>query len=246
MLQDVKSYLGRCFAMKDLDEAAYILGIKIYRDRSRRLIGLCQSAYIKKILKRYHMENSKRGSIPMKEKLRLSKSQGASTPAELKCMQNVPYVLAVGAVYYKSAKQSISPLLHLQKLSILLPMMLLRKPFGMSATPTPKWELLVDVVVGLAFDSSRGPEEVKSFSGTFIGSELTAIGAEVIVPRVLDDPQALYLIIGLGPRDAHDVYGGYTYEIFLQDMFYNLWDVKTDFTSERWKITIPKVKGKWT
>ncbi|GJZ36977.1 zinc finger, CCHC-type containing protein [Tanacetum coccineum] len=28
MLQDVKSYLGRCFVMKDLGEAAYILGIK--------------------------------------------------------------------------------------------------------------------------------------------------------------------------------------------------------------------------
>ncbi|GJS68199.1 retrotransposon protein, putative, ty1-copia subclass [Tanacetum coccineum] len=71
MLQDVKSYLGKCFAMKDLGEAAYILGIKIYRDRSRRLIGLCQSAYIEKILKRFHMENSKRGSILMQDKLRL-------------------------------------------------------------------------------------------------------------------------------------------------------------------------------
>ncbi|GJR64177.1 retrotransposon protein, putative, ty1-copia subclass [Tanacetum coccineum] len=30
MLQDVKSCLGKCFAMKDLGEAAYILGIKIY------------------------------------------------------------------------------------------------------------------------------------------------------------------------------------------------------------------------
>ncbi|GKA64503.1 retrotransposon protein, putative, ty1-copia subclass [Tanacetum coccineum] len=69
MLQDVKSYLGRCFAMKDLGEAAYILGIKIYRDRSQQLIGLCQSAYIEKILKQYHMENSKRGSILMQEKL---------------------------------------------------------------------------------------------------------------------------------------------------------------------------------
>nr|GEV99757.1 hypothetical protein [Tanacetum cinerariifolium] len=68
MLQGVKSYLGRCFAMKDLGEAAYILGIKIYRDRSRR--------------------------IPMQEKLKLSKSQGASTPAELKRMQNVPYASA--------------------------------------------------------------------------------------------------------------------------------------------------------
>ncbi|GJR70395.1 hypothetical protein Tco_0016460 [Tanacetum coccineum] len=98
MLQDVKSYIGRCFAMKDLGEDAYILGIKIYRDRSQRLIGLCQSAYIKKILKHYHIDNSKRGSIRMQEKLRLSKSQGASTPAELKRMQNVPYALAVGSI----------------------------------------------------------------------------------------------------------------------------------------------------
>nr|GEV62252.1 retrotransposon protein, putative, Ty1-copia subclass [Tanacetum cinerariifolium] len=100
LLQSVKSNLGRCFAIKDLGEAAYILGIKIYRDRSRRLIGLCQSAYIEKILKRYCMENSKRGSIPMQEKLKLSKSQGASTPAELKRMQNVPYASTVGSIMY--------------------------------------------------------------------------------------------------------------------------------------------------
>nr|GFB60389.1 zinc finger, CCHC-type [Tanacetum cinerariifolium] len=33
-MDDVKSYLGRSFAMKDLGDVAYILGIKIYRDRS--------------------------------------------------------------------------------------------------------------------------------------------------------------------------------------------------------------------
>nr|GEU58572.1 putative retrotransposon protein [Tanacetum cinerariifolium] len=36
----------------------------------------------------------------MQEKLKLSKSQGASTPAELKRMQNVPYALAVGFIMY--------------------------------------------------------------------------------------------------------------------------------------------------
>ncbi|GJU86226.1 retrotransposon protein, putative, ty1-copia subclass [Tanacetum coccineum] len=100
MLQDVKSYLGRCFAMKDLGEVAYILEIKIYIDRSKRLIGLCQSAYIEKILKRFFMENSKRGSIPMQEKFKLSKSQGALTHVEVQRMQNVPYASA-------STKQSI-------------------------------------------------------------------------------------------------------------------------------------------
>nr|GEW10711.1 putative retrotransposon protein [Tanacetum cinerariifolium] len=92
--------IAACFAMKDLGEAAYILGIKIYRDRSQRLIGLCQSAYTKKILKRYCMENSKRGSIPMQEKLKLSKSQGASTLAELKRIKNVPYASDVGSIMY--------------------------------------------------------------------------------------------------------------------------------------------------
>ncbi|GJW96177.1 hypothetical protein Tco_0177985 [Tanacetum coccineum] len=100
MLKDVKSYLGRCFAMKNLGEAAYIIGIKIYRDISKQLIGLCQSAYIEKILKIYYMENSKRGSIPMQEKLKLSKSQGASTPAEVKRMQNVRYASAMGSIMY--------------------------------------------------------------------------------------------------------------------------------------------------
>ncbi|GJS45341.1 retrotransposon protein, putative, ty1-copia subclass [Tanacetum coccineum] len=94
------TFLILCFAMKDLGEAAYILGIKIYRDRTRQLISLCQSAYIEKILKRFHMENSKHGSIPMQDKLRLSKSQGASTPAKLESMQNVPYASTMGSIMY--------------------------------------------------------------------------------------------------------------------------------------------------
>nr|GEY83509.1 uncharacterized membrane protein At3g27390 isoform X1 [Tanacetum cinerariifolium] len=107
-------------------ELHIFLGITIYRDRTRRLIGLCQSAYIEIILKRYCMKNSKRGSIPMQEKLKLSKSQGASTHAELKRMQNVPYASAVGFIIVPSKAYS---LLHLQKLSILLLLMLPRKPY---------------------------------------------------------------------------------------------------------------------
>ncbi|GJZ27623.1 retrotransposon protein, putative, ty1-copia subclass [Tanacetum coccineum] len=38
MLQSVKSYLGKCIAINDLGEAAFILGIKIYRNGSKRLI----------------------------------------------------------------------------------------------------------------------------------------------------------------------------------------------------------------
>ena len=56
MLQSIKTSLNNSFSMKDLGEAAYILGIKIYRDRSRRLIGLSQDTYIDKILKWFNMK----------------------------------------------------------------------------------------------------------------------------------------------------------------------------------------------
>ena len=40
VLQSVKIWLSKNFSMKDLGEAIYILGIKIYKDRSKRLLGL--------------------------------------------------------------------------------------------------------------------------------------------------------------------------------------------------------------
>ncbi|GKD03431.1 hypothetical protein Tco_1178405 [Tanacetum coccineum] len=86
--------------MKDLGETTFILGIKIYRDRLKRLIGLGQNAYMDKILKRYKMDNSKCGHIPMQERLDLNKTQGASTPKEVKRMENAPYASAVGSIMY--------------------------------------------------------------------------------------------------------------------------------------------------
>ncbi|GJS83880.1 retrotransposon protein, putative, ty1-copia subclass [Tanacetum coccineum] len=83
-----------------MGEAAFIHGIKIYKDRLKRLIGLSQNAYMDKIFKRYKMNNSKRGTIPMQERLDLNKSQGAQTPKEVNRMKNVTYVSAVGSIMY--------------------------------------------------------------------------------------------------------------------------------------------------
>ena len=55
MLTTVKRWLSKEFSMKDLGEASYILGIKIYRDRSKRMLGLSQSRYIDLILKRFNI-----------------------------------------------------------------------------------------------------------------------------------------------------------------------------------------------
>nr|GFC00845.1 hypothetical protein [Tanacetum cinerariifolium] len=99
-LKEVKDYLGKCFYVKDLGEAAYILGIKIYRDRSLRLIGLNQSAYIDKILKKFNMQNSKKGFIPMEVKHDLSNEMCASSDEEKAYMKKVPYASAVGSIMY--------------------------------------------------------------------------------------------------------------------------------------------------
>ena len=45
--------------MKDIGEANYVLRVKILRDRSKRLLGLSQKTYIKKILERFQMQNCK-------------------------------------------------------------------------------------------------------------------------------------------------------------------------------------------
>ncbi|KAL0383833.1 UNVERIFIED_CONTAM: Retrovirus-related Pol polyprotein from transposon TNT 1-94, partial [Sesamum latifolium] len=100
MLGDIKAWLSTQFSMKDMGEASYILGIKIYRDRSRRMLGLTQSSYLEKVLKRFKMEHSKRGVFPMRHGIKLSKKQSPKTDEELKRISNIPYASAVGSIQY--------------------------------------------------------------------------------------------------------------------------------------------------
>ena len=72
MPQSVKAWLSLKFSMKDLGEAAFILGIRIYRDRSRKLLGLPQNTYIDKILKRFNMDLSNRGLLSVSRGVSLS------------------------------------------------------------------------------------------------------------------------------------------------------------------------------
>ena len=99
-LNTIKDSLKKSFSMKDLGEAAYILGIKIYRDRSRCLIGLTQDTYLEKVLKRFNMEESGKGSLPMVHDKPLSKKQCPQTAAERNYMDKVPYASAIGSIMY--------------------------------------------------------------------------------------------------------------------------------------------------
>ncbi|KAL0373292.1 UNVERIFIED_CONTAM: Retrovirus-related Pol polyprotein from transposon TNT 1-94 [Sesamum radiatum] len=98
MAKSIQILLAIAFSMKDMGEASYILGIKIYR--SRRMLRLTQSSYIEKVLKRFKMEHSKRGLVPMRHGIKLSKKQSLKTDEELKRMSDIPYASAVGSIQY--------------------------------------------------------------------------------------------------------------------------------------------------
>ena len=60
VMSSVKIWLSSQFDMKDLGEASYILGIKLWRDRKNRMLDLSQVGYIDKILARFSMQISKK------------------------------------------------------------------------------------------------------------------------------------------------------------------------------------------
>jgi hypothetical protein len=100
ILNSVKEYSNNNFSMKDMGEAAYVLGIKIYTDRSRRLLALSQSTYLDKVLKRFNMENSKKVDLPVVKGTSLSVTQSLGTGMEKSVMSSIPYASAIGSIMY--------------------------------------------------------------------------------------------------------------------------------------------------
>ena len=86
--------------MKDLDEAAYILSIKIYWDRSRRLISFSISTYLDKILKKFNMDRSKKGFLPVLQGVKLSRLKSRPRQKIEREWKVVPYASVIGSIKY--------------------------------------------------------------------------------------------------------------------------------------------------
>ena len=86
--------------MKDLGEAVYILGMKIYRDRSKRLLELSQSMHIDTILKWFSMKNFKRRFLPLRHDINLFKTICPTTSEEVQRMSRISYALAIESFIY--------------------------------------------------------------------------------------------------------------------------------------------------
>ena len=99
-IQELKAQLAREFEMKDLGPANKILGMQIHRDRNNRKIWLSQKNYLKKILRRFNMQDCKSISTPLPVNFKLSSSMCPSNEAERKEMSRVPYASAVGSLMF--------------------------------------------------------------------------------------------------------------------------------------------------
>ena len=68
--------------MKDMGEAFYILGVKIYSDCSHKLVTLLQEHYIKNILEWFNMQDCNPIDTPFARGENLSKEMSLKTPKE--------------------------------------------------------------------------------------------------------------------------------------------------------------------
>jgi hypothetical protein len=86
--------------MKYLDDASYVLGIEILRDRSQDILGLSLRNYIEKILKRYDMKNSKLRDTPLAKGDKFYLKQYSQNDLEKNIMKEIPYASLVGSIIY--------------------------------------------------------------------------------------------------------------------------------------------------
>ncbi|GJS17863.1 retrotransposon protein, putative, ty1-copia subclass [Tanacetum coccineum] len=70
--------------------------------KCKRLVGemFRSDTYLDKILKRFKMENSKKGNLPIHHGIKISKDLCPKTNEELERMSRVQYALAIGSIMY--------------------------------------------------------------------------------------------------------------------------------------------------
>ena len=97
---ELKAQLARKFEMKDLGPANKILEMQIHRDRNNRKILLSQKNYLKKVLRRFNMQDCKSISTPLPVCFKLSSSMSPSNEEGRMEMSQVPYASVVGSLMF--------------------------------------------------------------------------------------------------------------------------------------------------
>jgi len=100
LLLETKRFLSSKFDMKDLGEAAYVLGIQIHRDRAKCALGLSHKTYIEKVLKKYNKHKCSASPAPIVKGDNFGEFQCPNNEYEASQMRAVPHTLVVGNFMY--------------------------------------------------------------------------------------------------------------------------------------------------
>ena len=77
-----------------------MIDIEIFCDKSQRLLGLSQKAYINKDLERFKMEKCFVSVVPIQKEDKFSLMQCPKNELECIKMERIPYVFFVGSLMY--------------------------------------------------------------------------------------------------------------------------------------------------
>jgi hypothetical protein len=92
-MMQFKEALMQTYAMREIGDVQWFLGIRILRDRDQRRLWLSQDSYIDKIVKRFGLETRKMPDTPMTEPLQ--KNEGIATAQQIH-----EYQQKVGSLLY--------------------------------------------------------------------------------------------------------------------------------------------------
>ncbi|WKA03455.1 hypothetical protein VitviT2T_021562 [Vitis vinifera] len=95
LLHEVKQSLSKIFDMKDMGEASYVIGIKIYRDIFQGILGLSQKTYINKVLERFQMKDCSPSVSSIVKGDRFNLNQCPKNDLEREQMKNIPYASTI-------------------------------------------------------------------------------------------------------------------------------------------------------
>ncbi|MCO5610248.1 hypothetical protein L7F22_064484 [Adiantum nelumboides] len=80
--------------------AEHVLGVRIRRQRDRRILYLSQERYIEQVLDRFNMADAKPLGVPLQPYVKISKEDCPNSKEATNDMQSVPYASACGSLMY--------------------------------------------------------------------------------------------------------------------------------------------------
>ncbi|KAI4297473.1 hypothetical protein L6164_037362 [Bauhinia variegata] len=96
----IKERLSSNFEMKDVHEANYILGVKIQRGRSKKLVSLSQKNCLMKILEKFHMIDCKPMDTSVNKSESFNLEMCPQNKTEENLMKRVLYSSTMGSLMY--------------------------------------------------------------------------------------------------------------------------------------------------